>query len=349
MSVNNPKKINPPVVDKSLETTRNIEYQLLNMKEELERFSEVDQPDIDLAPAVSHTFEILQQIDNQLQNMRTLLEHYSNLFKYKGDEPKFTAEGLYQAEKPGEPPFPPTKRPTYPPTYPTEEQVGYYPYPRPPYNPYYAPQMNPYQYYYGQPYQMPMFSGPYGPFMSYPPYGQPLPPEYPDPYQAPYQAPPEDMYYQSAKYPTVASSEPAYSSSSKSRAVPRHTFKIAYYPWQQITGKKGPTDSRTPYMNIYDLGNIYQIYIELPGVEKENLELRVDEQSIWINGKPTIMGSEDGVPVVQEHGYHEFYRQVYLPSKIISNKTDCVFENGILIIKLVKTNPRKQPHRVKIR
>ena len=101
-------------------------------------------------------------------------------------------------------------------------------------------------------------------------------------------------------------------------------------------------------MNLYDLGTEYQVFLELPGVEKENIELRVDDQSIWISGKPTIIGGEDGQPVIQEHGYHEFYRQVQLPSKVISNKTKCIFENGILKIILIKYNRKKTSHKVKI-
>ena len=41
MTVNLLKKGTGPVVDQSLEATRSIEYQLLNMKQEMEKFSKV--------------------------------------------------------------------------------------------------------------------------------------------------------------------------------------------------------------------------------------------------------------------------------------------------------------------
>jgi HSP20 family protein len=153
--------------------------------------------------------------------------------------------------------------------------------------------------------------------------------------------------YSSSKYPSKSTPDPAYSTGFQ--AVPSRTYRIAYYPWQQTVGDKNPLNSRVPYMNMYDLGKEYEVYMELPGVEKDNLELRVDEQSIWVNGKPTIIGGEDGQPVIQEHGYHEFYRQVQLPSKVISSKTTCIFENGILRIKLVKYNPKQSANKIKIK
>lgn len=350
MAINILKKNNEPVVEQSLEATRNIEYQLLNMKNELEKFSSTHNSDVDIAPAVSQTFETLHQIEAQLQNMRSLLENYSNLIRFKENENNQQQDLYSNPGKPPNPqPFSPTKPPTYPPPYERPRT--------PPYSTYHENEYEDSYYYHDYHYPRPCYGGPvYGR-----PYGSPpqqlyyYPPHpnygYPDENIPIQDYPPlfsqeEIRTYHGAKYPTASSSEPAYSTNF--RAVPSHTFRIAYYPWQQLTGKRSPTSSRTPYMNIYDLGAEYLIYVELPGVEKENLELRVDDQSIWINGKPTIGGCEDGTPVVQEHGYHEFYRQVQLPSKIISNKTTCLFDNGILKIKLIKTNPKKTPHKVKI-
>lgn len=393
MNLNILKKNNDPVVEQSLETTRNIEFQLLNMKKELDKFSKREASDIDVTPQVFQTLETLQQIDTQLQNMCSILEGFTNNLKDKTETIiEKTNEQLDQDgpqnQQPSPPGKPPTFPPTFPPTYPNlpnenleepyylqdyppwEEHEQYWPheYYQRPLQPWYEYQH--YPHYYDSPYYRPT---PYGEYYSrnHDPYYQepyyPRPHSYPPFHHPPerhsyyrsrqspypvYGEPPrdyssyEDRYYQSTKYPTVANSEPAYSS--KFKAVPSATFKIAYYPWQQITGRRKPTNSRTPYMNIYDLGNEYMVYFELPGVEKDNLELRVDEQALWITGKPTIVTGMDGQPVVQEHGYHEFYRQVNLPSKVIQNKTTCLFENGILKIKLVKNSPKQSVHKVNI-
>ncbi len=348
------KKRNEPYVEQSLEATRSIEYQLLNMKNELEKFSTETQDDLDISPAVTHTLETLQHIDSQLQNMRALLENYSSLLGDKEGKEKFK-ETIQKLPKPSPPPFPPTSPETYPPTYPKSEE--YYPPTTPQYPPmgppemqrqyYYPPMYNPFLYYYfPPPYFMPGYSNPY--------YGDPrvFPQDYP-PFLPPYGYYPEEdyeqgvRYYESKKYPTVASSEPAHSS--RSRATPSQIFRIAYYPWEHLTGKRSPMDSRVPYINLYDLGKEYLMFVELPGVEKENIEIRVDSQSVWINGKPTIIGGEDGTPIVQEHGYHEFSRQLVLPSTVINNKTTCDFENGILKIILIKETPKKLGHKVKIK
>lgn len=345
MTRNVMRKGKDPVVDQSLEATRSIEFQLLNMKKNLEAFSTDDDVNEELAPAVSHTLETLQHIEKQLQSMRLLLDNYSETIKNYEEEVQKTPENLSDIDKPYPAPTRPTSPPTFPRTYP-ETQQNYPSSPQQYPHPYFPPFFNPYMYYYPPPHQMPMYPRPY--------YADDrrFPQDYP-PFLPPYGYPPEDSseyyrkFYESAKAPTVAPSEPAYST--KSNAVPSQIFKIAYYPWEQLTGKRSPMNSRTPYVNLYDLGKKYMVYVELPGVEKDNIDIRVDEQSVWINGKPTIIGGEEGRAIVQEHGHHEFSRQIYLPSTIVQNKTDCNFENGILIISLHKENPRPPMHKIKIK
>jgi HSP20 family protein len=440
MTMNILKKSNEPVVDQSLESTRNIEFQLLSMKKELERFYEKSGPDADITPAVSQTLETLHEIDAQLKSMYSVLEDYTKVIQSiesKGDTLTSHPDSV-NMDRPSPPPNPLRGPPTLPGRAP-EYQPGYYPeYPQERLNEYFDPNYQPEYRDYDQSYgryqqslenytefppeyeeqlywdrvnrrrwhdykmrqqrqnwqdwryrqRMQRYQGrPYytstghpdweysdDPYWSKDPYyhedpHEPYPRPYPSPYPRPHGSygsyesygdpgpdlqdyPPmfnqeERRYYTSSKYPSNSTQKPAYSTGFK--AVPDRLFKIAYYPWQQTRGKGSPLNSRVPYMNLYDLGTDYEVYVELPGVDKENLELRVDEQSIWISGKPTMIGGEDGQPVVQEHGYHEFYRQVQLPSKVISNKTTCVFENGILRIKLVKYNPKGGAHKVKIK
>lgn len=372
MNLNILKKDNSPVVDMSLETTRNIEFQLLNMKKELENVTEEDAVNNNLFPAVSDTLSTLQQIESQLESLQSLLESYGAQHETNENRNDELKEAETPISKQDEPPFPPERpshfpgrpfhsgsdpEPFYEDTYP-----NYYEYP--PYYPQHPPNLqpppeygypaDPYRYYY-PPYPIQPPYG-YGPYFRNPPTGPepPYPPTHPPTYPPVYGLPPQygetyqdERVYRSSKYPTVASSGPAYSS--KVRAVPPRTFSVAYYPWQQFTGVRMPMDSRVPYMNIYDSGREYLVFVELPGVERENLELRVDGQSIWITGKPTIIGDERGIPMVQEHGFHEFYRQVSLPSRVLSEQTTCTFDNGILKIKLIKTNSKPSTFKVKIK
>lgn len=348
------KKHNEPYVDQSLEATRSIEYQLLNMKENLEAFATDGNINDELAPAVTNTLETLQHIDMQLQSMRALLDNYRDSLKEHEGREYSPPDKKREIDRPYPSPDRPTSPPTFPPTYPKTPHHQAYPPPYPPPQAsqmqepyyYYPPFFNPYMYYMPPPYYMPRYYHPY--------YADDrrFPQDYP-PFLPPYGYPPEEAddyyrkYYESAKVPTVASNEPAYSS--KSKAVPSQIFRIAYYPWEQLTGQRSPMNSRTPYINMYDLGKEYVVFVELPGVEKENIDIRVDEQSVWINGKPTIIGGEDGKAIIQEHGHHIFTRQIYLPSTIIQNKTNCEFENGILKILLHKENPRPPMHKIKIK
>ncbi|KAJ7780652.1 HSP20-like chaperone [Mycena maculata] len=115
---------------------------------------------------------------------------------------------------------------------------------------------------------------------------------------------------------------------------------------------------RGPAVDVSEVGNAYVVEAELPGVKKENIEIRVGEggRSVSIQGKLLASGEEgvDNSTVVSEgqtgdistHISTErsvignFSRTVYLPRVVNTDGVAAKLEDGILRITLNKAEDK---------
>lgn len=96
---------------------------------------------------------------------------------------------------------------------------------------------------------------------------------------------------------------------------------------------------REPLVDIVDKGDELELTAELPGVEKNDITIHVEETSITIGGKQAMSLSEEDKKrghFYQERSYQSFYRRFPLPAKVIASKASAEYNNGILIVKLPK-------------
>jgi HSP20 family protein len=111
-------------------------------------------------------------------------------------------------------------------------------------------------------------------------------------------------------------------------------------------------ETKMPLMDIKDTGKELVIEAEMPGIPKENIDIKLTENSIEICGemKTEEKGEEEGY-YRQERSYSTCYRQMLLPSEVIPQKADATLENGILHIKLPKKEPTPEveAHTVKVK
>lgn len=86
-----------------------------------------------------------------------------------------------------------------------------------------------------------------------------------------------------------------------------------------------PRLGREPMIDIMDEKEKYKIYVELPGVDKENVKLDVAEDSVEIK-------TEDD---------KKFYKMINLESAVDVDSSKASYKNGILTLKLDKKAKRK--------
>ena len=335
------KKDNEPVVDQSLEATRNIEFQLLNMKKELERFEKDDESFAELLPAVSQTLEALQHIDAQLKNMYTMLENYTNLLE-NTDNVKKTGGVFKPPERPIPKPFPPRTPHSAPHScscknnnYDTCLNQRTSNCQTPPWSEYYVDHQ---RYNKPSPGHQSWWVDDNNNYWQRPP-GE----NYSRPYWQGIDCGTTSWPCRNEIYYSALNPEKVQNTTSNSP----NTYDGPDGSWDTQC-KEGINQSICPSLNLYDNGDDYCIYVELPGVDKKSLDLRVDEQCLWLSAKTTVPETQDGEPLLLERNCPEYCRRIDLPCNIIPNKTTSTYKNGILYIKLVKSSTKKRSHKVKI-
>lgn len=100
-----------------------------------------------------------------------------------------------------------------------------------------------------------------------------------------------------------------------------------------------------PLAQIEDTGDKIMITTDLPYVKKENIDLKVCDDSLEIDATLERCVKYEHWGNVEECEFKSFYKDIKLSEKIIPEETNAKFKNGILTVELVK---RKGKRKVKI-
>lgn len=102
-----------------------------------------------------------------------------------------------------------------------------------------------------------------------------------------------------------------------------------------------------PAVDVRESEEEMVVYADLPGVEKEDIQLEVKDHTLVLTGKrKQLSASEDGW-LRREAPYGQFFRAFSLSADVKANQVTANFKNGVLEIHLPKAEEAK-PHRVKI-
>ena len=102
------------------------------------------------------------------------------------------------------------------------------------------------------------------------------------------------------------------------------------------------TISRTPLVDMIDRGDRYNLRLEIPGIDKDKIQLNATEDAIEISGEQSEEESNEGHNYIyNERSYKSFYRSIPIPEEILPSKISARMNNGILQIEI----PKKAPSR----
>jgi HSP20 family protein len=99
----------------------------------------------------------------------------------------------------------------------------------------------------------------------------------------------------------------------------------------------------TPAASVIEDGDAYQLSVEMPGVNKEGLEISVENNELTIVGRRSLP-EIDGTLVHRESRLENFRRAFELDPSIDTSKISARIEQGILTLTLPKAEqvkPRK--------
>jgi HSP20 family protein len=102
----------------------------------------------------------------------------------------------------------------------------------------------------------------------------------------------------------------------------------------------------TPSVDIYEEGDAVVVNAELPGIGKEDIEVHISDDLLTISGEKK---AEEKVERKDYHrierSYGSFSRSVRLPGEILPDQAKASFRDGVLEIRIPKTETAKQKKR----
>lgn len=99
----------------------------------------------------------------------------------------------------------------------------------------------------------------------------------------------------------------------------------------------------TPAIDMQDLGDKYQIQADIPGIDKEDIEIELRDGSLVIQGETEQKTEEEGEDYIRrERGYRSFYRELPMPDEVKEDEVMAELDRGVLTIDLPKKEPEKK-------
>ena len=115
----------------------------------------------------------------------------------------------------------------------------------------------------------------------------------------------------------------------------------------QITNVPFATETQwLPVMDLFENAESYQLYIELPGMNGEDIELTLENEVLTIHGQKAAPQDEGYRAHRRERAFGTFERRLALPGDIDEESVQASYEAGVLrviINKVERARARQIP------
>lgn len=115
-------------------------------------------------------------------------------------------------------------------------------------------------------------------------------------------------------------------------------------PWWPERWLSGEAEEITaPAVDVYEEKDDIVVKAELPGMEKSDIEVNLADSQLTLKGeKKKEEKIEEENYFRSERSYGAFVRSVQLPTEVQADKVKAAFKNGILEVRLPKTEEAKR-------
>ena len=96
-----------------------------------------------------------------------------------------------------------------------------------------------------------------------------------------------------------------------------------------------------PNADIYETNDALNVVLEMPGVEKSSVEVRVEDGVLKIDGRLDFSKYQGLQPLYTEYNVGHYSRSFRLSSKIDQNKIGAELKDGVLSLVLPKVEEAK--------
>ena len=107
---------------------------------------------------------------------------------------------------------------------------------------------------------------------------------------------------------------------------------------------------RSTPTDVVDTGKAYQIKAEVPGISKEQIDIRVTGNLVDISGQNKSEKNDDAPGFIhRERVVTSFHRAFELPEPVVAEKAKAQVVNGALELELPKQQPTPQRAETKVK
>lgn len=105
----------------------------------------------------------------------------------------------------------------------------------------------------------------------------------------------------------------------------------------------------SPLIDLEETADAYQLHVELPGIEPEDISVSVEDDVLTISGERRFYEEKesDGFQRI-ERRFGSFHRSTRLPGKIDADGVDATYAGGVLHVTVPKPADTR-PHRVEVK
>jgi len=92
-----------------------------------------------------------------------------------------------------------------------------------------------------------------------------------------------------------------------------------------------------PAVNVAESDNEYRVTVELPGLDQNDIDLHLSNDSLTIKGEKKEQHEDKGSNYYRmERSYGTFHRTIPLPQEVDHDNVSATFKNGVLAVTLPK-------------
>jgi HSP20 family protein len=120
------------------------------------------------------------------------------------------------------------------------------------------------------------------------------------------------------------------------------------YTGDRYTDEDFGTCNCYPVVDIYETAEGYRIEAEMPGVNPDNIEIKLERNTFYLSGdKSAEKDVKDNTVHRTERFSGKFRRSFILPEPVNSDKVKADYKDGILTVHIPKAEEAK-PKKIKI-
>jgi HSP20 family protein len=122
------------------------------------------------------------------------------------------------------------------------------------------------------------------------------------------------------------------------------TVRLPLFPyWRDV-------EISLPSVDVVDYGDRYEVTAELPGYEKEDVEVTVNGFSLKIDAERNLVGDEGKSKnyIQHERLHSSYHRLVEFPQEITPSKTRAVLRSGLLEIDVPKITRESRSRKITV-